>query len=190
MTDGPFKNLKLDKRSRQFVVAVQQEMFDRDQCCALAQHAILGSVLSESKSLIPDLYNYSRSGQLDFDPSTAVLAIFERHDRSQFGDQLRRETEFRLTNGQSLRNAIANGLETALEHHIALFNNRNDDECQKARATGEMQEDQFSKYMSRSRQVLGSIDYESILSALQRGDINAFKKKVSKRKGLDEGPAL
>jgi len=68
MTDGPFKNLALDARSKRFAVAVQNEAESHETRCALGSHAIVHGILNGNEGLIRDLQSYGQDGQLDLDP--------------------------------------------------------------------------------------------------------------------------
>lgn len=82
MSDGPFKNLKLDPRSKRFAEAVQNEAEDQETRCALANDAIMNGILSGSQALIGALQEYGNDGQLDLDPKASINAVFDAWGRS------------------------------------------------------------------------------------------------------------
>lgn len=190
MTDGPFKNLKLDSRSKRFAEAVQTDAVDHETRCALANDAILRGILRETQALIRALRAYGQDGQLDLDPKASIKAIFDACPKSEFGDHLQREIGLRLHEGEASQVAIDNGLGAALESGIGEFRTRTHEACLEAHQSGEMRKDQFDRFVEGSNQALQGIDRNRILEALKEGNRGAFKEDVKKKEGLDEGPKL
>lgn len=190
MTDGPFKNLRLDRRSKRFAEAVQNDAVDQETRCAYANDAILNGILRENETLLNKLQSYGQDGQLDLDPKASVKNIFDAHPKSEFADHLHREISLRLHEGEASESAIANGLEAALETNIGEFRTRTHEACLEAYGSGEMRKDQLNRFIQGSNQALQHIDRQRILEALQKGDKSAFKHDVKKKEGLDEGPRL
>lgn len=190
MSDGPFKNLKLDSRSKRFAEAVQNEAEDQETRCALANDAIVNGILSESQALIGALQKYGHDGQLDLDPKASINAVFDACPKSEFADHLQREVGMRLNEGETSQDAINNGLDAALEKGIGEFRTRTHEACLEARSSGEMRKDQFDRFVKGSNQALRGIDRVRIMEALKQGNKSAFKHDIKKKEGLDEGPKL
>lgn len=190
MSDGPFKNLKLDSRSKRFAEAVQNDAVDQETRCAFASDAILRGVLDENQALLGALCDHGKNGQLDLDPSASVEGIFEGHSKSEFADHLQREIKLRLHEGEASQAAIDHGLEAALEISIGEFRTRTHEACLEAHGSGDMRKDQLERFVEGSNLALQGIDRTRILQALKDGQAGAFKQSVKRRKGLDEGPKL
>lgn len=190
MTDGPFRNLKLDNRSKRFAEAVQNDSVDHEMRCAYANDAILNGILSENQTLLRALQEYRQNGQLDLDPSDSVKGIFDAHPKSEFADHLQREVGLRLHEGEKSEAAINNGLAASLETCVGEFRTRTHEACLEAYGSGEMRKDQLNRFVEGSNQVLQDIDGQRIMEALKVGDKDAFKQDVKKKEGLDEGPKL
>jgi hypothetical protein len=190
MSDGPFKNLKLDSRSKKFAEAIQNEAVDQETRCALANDAILNGLMGENQPLLRALQNYGQDGQLDLDPSISVKGIFDAHPKSEFADHLQREVSLRLHEGEASPVAINNGLKAALETSIGEFRTRTYEACLEAYGSGEMRKDQLDRFIEGRDQALQGIDRSRIFEALKEGDKGAFKQGIKKREGLDEGPKL
>lgn len=188
MSDGPYRNLKLDRKSKRFAEAVQNDAVDEPTRRALASDAIVNGILRENGDLIRELQNYGVSGQLDFDPQSSLEAIFESQPKSQFADHLVREINMRLCDSQGPQAAIADSLQAALETHIGEFQTRIQEVCLEARNSGEMYRDQFEAYIEGSNRALKTLDQQRILDALKTGDRSEFKHDVKKRSALDDGP--
>ncbi len=190
MTDGPFRNLKLDSRSKRFAEAVQNDAVDQETRCAYANDAILNGILLENQALLRALQDYGQDGQLDLDPSASVKSVFDAHPKSEFADHLQREVGLRLHEGEKFQVAINNGLEAALETSIGEFRTRTHEACLEAYDSREMRKDQLDRFVEGSNQALQGIDRPRIMKALKNGNKDAFKKDVKKKEGLDEGPRL
>lgn len=190
MTDGPFRNLKLDSRSKRFAEAVQNDAVDQETRCAYANDAILNGILGENRALLHALRAYGQDGQLDLDPSASIKSVFDSHPKSEFADHLQREVGLRLYEGEKFQTAIDNGLETALETSIREFRTRTHEACLEAHGRHAMRKDQFDRFVEGSNRALQGIDRPRILEALNEGNKSAFKKDIKKKRGLDEGPRL
>lgn len=186
MTDGPFKNLKLDSRSRRFAEAVQNEAEDDVTRCALGSHAIVNGILSENGGLIRDLRNYGKDGQLDLDPKGAIFVIFEQHLKSEFSDDLQREVTMRLHTGDSTRDVIDKALDACVETNFGKTLTRIQEAGYEAHREGAMYKDQLDRLIKGSNQVMRSLDRARIQDAVKSCDKNAFKQDTKKRNGLDD----
>jgi hypothetical protein len=186
MTDGPFKNLKLDSRSRRFAEAVQNEAEDHDTRCALGSHAIVSSILSGNDRLIRDLLSHGEDGQLDLDPKGSIKGIFENHNKSEFSDDLQREVAMRLHDGESSRDAIDNALNACVETNIGKTLTRIQEAGLEAHREGPMHKDQLDRLNEGLGQMSKNLDRARIQDAVKSCDKNAFKHDAKKRTGLDD----
>lgn len=188
MSDGPFKNLKLDSRLKRFASAVQNDTVDDKQRTALASDAIIHAVLKESPTLFSDLTAYLESDQLDFDPKATINAIFEGNPKSQFTDNFQKEVRLGLHDGKPPSVAISDGLESAVCTQIEEVRTRTQEACLEAHNSGDMWKEQFDRTISGTKAALRDVDVPQIRDALMRGDKNAFKSVIKKKEGLNEGP--
>ncbi|WP_273439417.1 hypothetical protein [Sedimenticola selenatireducens] len=190
MTDGPFRNLKLDSRSKRFAEAVQNDAVDQKTRCAYANDAILNGILRENQALLRALQDYGQDGQLDLDPIASVKGVFDSHPKSEFADHLQREVGLQLHEGEKFQAAINSGLEAALESSIGEFRTRTHEACLEAYGSREMRKDQLDRFVVGCNLALRGIDCPRILKALKDVNKGAFKKDVMKKEGLDEGPRM
>lgn len=186
MTDGPFKNLKLDSRSRRFAVAVQNEAEDHDTRCALGSHAIVNGILTANEGLIRDLHSYGQDGQLDLDPKGSIKSIFDKHEKSEFADDLQREVAVRLHEGETSQGAIDKALDACVETNIGKTLNRIQEAGYEALQEGSMYKDQLKRLIEGSNHVMKNLDRSRIREAIKGCNKNAFKSDVKKITGVDE----
>ena len=191
MSDGPFKNLKLKTRWKQFAEAVQNDTFNRDECCAMASHALVCDILTyDVQALLADLLAYARRTQLDFDPLFTVESIFNAHMRTPFTDSLQKEIALCLNDEIASGDALREGLKASVTQEISIAMNRIQEECILSREFGEMWQDQFNNTIKQASATFKALDIDKICDALQSGNKNAFKHSVSKKTGLDDGAPL
>jgi hypothetical protein len=190
MSDGPYRNLKLDRKSKRFAEAVQNDAVDEPTRCALASDAIVNGILHENGELIAELQNYGGGGQLDFDPQSSLDAIFDAQPKSEFADHLAREITMRLQDSLDTQAAVAGSLQAALQTHIGEFQTRIQEACLEARSSGDMYRDQFEAFIEGSSRSLKSLDQSRILDALKTGNKNEFKNDVRKKNDLNDGPEV
>ncbi len=186
MTDGPFKNLKLDSRSKRFAEAVQNEAEDHDTRCALGSHTIVNGILSGNEGLIRDLQSYGEDGQLDLDPKGSIRGIFEKYDKSEFSDDLQREVVVRLHDGDNSRDAIEKAFDASVETNIGKTLTRIQEVGLEAHRKGPMHKDQLDRLNEGLGEVSKSLDRARIQDAVKSCDKNAFKLDAKKRAGLDD----
>lgn len=186
MTDGPFKNLKLDSRSKRFAEAVQNEAEDNKTRCALGSHAIVSSILSGNDGLIRDLQSHGEDGQLDFDPKGSITSIFDRHNKSEFADDLQREVAMRMHEGDTSHVAIEKALEASIESSIGKHLTLVQEAGLDAHQEGQMYKDQFDRLIEGVKEVNEHLDRRRIVEAVKDCNKNAFKKDARKKTGLDE----
>lgn len=186
MTDGPFKNLKLDSRLRRFAEAMQNEAEDHETRCALGSHAIVNGILSGNDGLIRDLQSYGEDGQLDLDPKGPITGIFKKHHKSEFSDDLQREVAMRLHDGNKSRDAIEKALDACVETNIGKTLTRIQEAGLEAHREGPMHRDQLDRLNEGVREVSKSLDRARIQGAVKSCDKNAFKLDAKKKTGLDD----
>jgi hypothetical protein len=191
MSDGPFKNLKLGKRWKRFAEAVQNEAFESHVCCAMASDALLYEILTDSVgSLLAAFQAYVNRKQLDLDPMSSVESIFNAHIKTPFSDTFQKHVAFLLSDQIAPANVLRQALEISVSDHVSESRNRIVDECIRARETGEMWPDQFSRAVSNANAIFDVLAKNEVCDALLDGNKKAFKDAVSKKKGLDEGAPL
>jgi hypothetical protein len=191
MTDGPFKNLNLGRRWKRFAEAVQNDAVDEAARCALASDALVREILTdETQALLTDLGAYGRQEQLDIDPLSSVENIFNGHSKTPFVDTLQKEIAFRLGAQMPPDAAIDQALEASVSDRISEARSRIEEECIRARESGEMRQDQFDRTVMQANAAFDALAKDEICDALRAGDKDSFKGAVSKKEGLDEGPDL
>ena len=190
MTDGPFKNLRLDPRSKRFAEVVQNDAVDQETRCACAGDAIVHGILPENSALIRALRDYGHNGQLALDPQREINAIFNTCPKSEFGAQWQRETALRLHEGEAAQEAIFDGLKAALHAHIGEFRTRTHEACLEKINSREMRMDQFDRFINGCNQTLKKLDTQRVLEAVWMGNKSEFKDEVRKRRDLDDGPEI
>lgn len=191
MSDGPFRNLKLGNRWKRFAEAVQNDAVDASERRALALDALVHEILTDSnQALLADLQAHVRREQLDFDPLSSAESIFNGHSKTPFADILQKELAFRLSEQKQANSALDQAIEASVRDHISEVRNRIEEECIRARESGEMQQDQFDQTVTQASAIFDSLAPDEICDALRAGDKKAFKDAVSKKDGLDEGPSL
>lgn len=186
MTDGPFKNLKLDSRLKRFAEAVQNEAEDHDTRCALGCHAIVNGILSGNDGLIRDLQSHGEDGQLDLDPKGSIKGIFEKYGKSEFSDDLQREVAMRLHDGERSRDAIVKALDACVESNIGKTLARIQEAGLEAHRESQMHKDQLDRLNVGLGEVSKSLDRPRIQDAVKGCNKNAFKRDAKKRTGLDD----
>ena len=191
MSDGPFKNLRLDSRWKRFAAAVHNDAVDDTERNALALDALAHEILTaENQSILSDLKAYASMPQMDFDPLPSVEGIFCDHDTTAFGDVLRREMGYRLGDHMTPRTALEQALEASVDDQINKARSRLQEECIRACECGEMRQEQYDRTVTKSNAAFAALPKGDIYSAIRAGDKGAFMKNVSKKTGLDEGPNL
>lgn len=191
MTDGPLKNFKLGSRWKRFAEAAQNDAVDNAERCALASDALVHEILTDdARALLVDLYDYVSRKQLDFDSLGSVESIFNSHSKTPFTDTLQKELVFRLAEQTPTDVAIGQALEASVGSQISEARNRIEEECIRARETGEMRQNEFDRTVTQVSAAFDALAKDEICHALCSGDKNAFKDAASKKEGLDEGPCL
>src|SRR5690242_5544744 len=121
MSDGPFKNLKLKTRWKQFAEAVQNDAFNRDECCAMASHALVCEILTKGvQALLADLQAFVSQQQLDFDPFSSIESIFNAHMKTPFTDNLQKELALCFNDQAAPADALRDGLKASVTQEISI----------------------------------------------------------------------
>lgn len=191
MSDGPFKNLKLNKRWKRFAEAVQNSAFSSHVCCDMASDALMHEVLTEGvHSLLADLQSYTNQKQLELNPLLAVENIFNAHMKTPFTDILQKEITLCLSDQVALTDAIGKSMKVCVNEQINEIMNRIQEECIIARDCKEMSQVQFNHTLNQAGSILSSLSVDNICQALFSGNKNAFKKVVTKQERIEDGPPL
>ena len=191
MSDGPFKNLRLSNDWRRFAAAAGNDAADGKHRCDLASHALVREILTDdNQALLNDLQAYSCERQLDFDPASSVESIFRRHSKTAFGDTLHKELAFRLGHQMQAGSVMEEALKASIENQSSKARKRLEEECIRARESGEMQQGDFDRTVTHANEAFDALTKDEIYDAIYARDPNAFKIATSKKRGLDEGPSL
>ncbi len=191
MSDGPFKNLKLNRRWKRFVEVVKNPAFDRAICYALASDALVREILTDGvKALVADLLAFASQEQLVIDPLSSVDSIFNAHMKTPFADTLQKEVAFCLSQEVTPIGAVQQALEAAVTEQTHEARNRIVEECICAQEVGKMSQAQFFQTVSQVDAIFDSLNTNEVCGALLAGNKSAFKNAVAKKVDLDEGPSL
>ena len=191
MSDGPFKNLDLDRFSKQFATAVVGGVDDQVTCSAKGANAILQGILNENSPLISDLVNYSQAGKLDINPRESIDSIFDAHSKSSFSDQLQKKMSLELHKGEPPPTVISNALMAVTKSYCeGEFATRISEEILKKHQSGEVKTKHMDLYLKQRGQALQGIDKKRIHKALWENNKSEFKNDIKKRKNLNDGPEL
>jgi len=183
--------MKLGKKWKRFAEALQNEAFDNSTCCALASHALMHEILTDSfRAVLAALQAYVNLQQLDIDPLSSVESIFNDHMKTPFTDTLQKQVAFRLHDQVTPDDAVRQALEASVSEHSIDARNRIIDEFIRARETGEIRQDQYSRAVNKVKAIFDLLPKNEVYGVLNVGNKNAFKDAVSKKHGLNEGPPL
>lgn len=192
MSDGPFRNLKLGNRWKRVVEAVHNDATDTAQRCALVSDALVREILSDkdTQALLGDLQGFAHQKQLDIDPLASVESIFQSHNKSSFADTLQKKLAFYLSEQMPPRDAVFGALKASVTDKANEIKIRLEEECIRIYKSGEIVRHQLSRFVGILRETLETLNRDQISAALFAGDKYSFKSALSKKGGLDEGPAL
>ena len=191
MTDGPFNNQTLTSRWNRFASAIQVDAVNSDERRALASDALLHEILTDDTShLLAELQAYSALRQLDIQPLSAIDGIFEKYSKTPFADTLQKELTFRVDSQMAPDVAIDTAIEASVSTQVGQARNRIEEECIRARDSGEMPQHQFNRTVAQANAAFDALATEEISHAVRTRDKNAFKVAVSKKDSVDDGPSL
>ncbi|MEQ9247381.1 MAG: hypothetical protein RLO21_15460 [Nitratireductor sp.] len=191
MSDGPFTNFTLGSRWKRFAEAAENEATHITQRCALASDAILREILTEdNQALLIDLVAYAQRRQLDIDPRSRVVSIFESHSMTPFADILMKHVLVLLSDQSSMEFTIAQAIEEAVSDQIKIAKSRIEEECIRAREHGSMHADQFERTTAQIKATFDVLDKDHICRSVQGCNKNAFKEATVKQADENDGPYL
>ena len=191
MPDGPFKNLKLGRRWSRFVTASHNEAFDGTQRCALASDALLRDMLTDAdQALLTDLQTFERQPQCDLEALPLVKSLFQKRRKTAFAEILEKELSFRLSDRMTFGSALQRAIQASVDCYINRARNRIQEECIRARDSGEMLQDDYKRTVTSASTAFDAMSKYKICDALLTRDKNAFENDASKKNGIDEGPRL
>ena len=192
MSDGPFKNLNLNRKWQRFVNALQNSATDRSECAELAYNACLSDILSnrDTEFLIKELLQHSQVKQIDFDQAAYVDKIFFGHSQTFFSEILHTEILYHLDCGLSLNRAFGKGLDASINRYIGIVKTRIEEEIIRSAHERDIKRRKAAHAIGLTRNSLLSLDKKKIHNALISADKNAFRTSRNRRSGLDDGPSI
>lgn len=192
MSDGPFKNLNLNRRWQRFVDALQNGATDRSECATLASDACVSDILAngDTEALIKELIQHSQVKQIDFDQAAYVEKIFCDHSQTSFSEILHTEILYHLGCGLSLNRALGKGLDASISTYIGIVKTRIEEEIIRTAHERDIKRWKAAKAIGLTRNSLASLDKKKIYNALISADKNAFRMPKVSKSGLDDGPSL
>lgn len=191
MSDGPFKNLKLNKHWKKFAKTAYNDAFDQVECRAMASHAIVNDILTDSfRGLLSALKSYATQNQMDIDPLSSIERIFNEHSKDQFADTLQKEMAYRLNNNCIHSETLEQALGASVDEQLNITRTRIQEECIHSCEMGEIKQGQRDRTIDRINTVFESLDRQNIGEAILACNKLFFKRAVTKKDGLDDGPSL
>lgn len=185
MNDVLLKNLKLTRELKKLVKAVLNGNFDKKFCECLLNRAIVRSILSQDPSLIRDFRKYAnKKGFIGVDFEEVKRELFDNHEVSQIGDSLCNSLEHKLSTGKQWISACNDSVYDAVSIYGSMTIERILSECRKER--NKLPEGQYEQLAKRINKL--ELDHKRLIDAVERMDINAFKKNVAPKTGIDAGP--
>ena len=189
MTDGPFRNANLSGRWKRFGDDLVSDASSASERSAQASHSMLGDMdWSTVSPLLRDLTALFEDRQLDLDAVARASAIFGKHPKTPFLESLRRHVAASLREGNYGSDAIAQALNRSVRDWTGMARSRIEEECIRARDTGDMTWDNYRKGVARAREAFDGIECGQIARALLAGDRRAFSQATTRAVGVDEGP--
>lgn len=191
MTDGPFKNLKLNRGWKRFIVAVQNDAVNIHERCNFASDALVQDILtSENLELLKDLDDYGCKRQLDIDVLSEIENIFGCHSLTPFAVALKKAIALFLADNLSFTAAFERALKETIINMFNSIKSRLEEEYLLGCENGKLKINQLSVFFKKLNNIFGilSLDPLKILEAIRTRNKVAFKNAVSKKLGLDEGP--
>lgn len=191
MTDGPFKNSKLDSNWKRFAEALQNDSVDVTERNSLAAHAFVHEILDRStQALLGSLRAYLTREQLDLDPLSSTENIFNQQSRTAFSDTYQKELSCRLYDQVPSIDAFKLAMYATVNVLMTIARSRIEEECIRVHDSGEMPTYQLEKTVEKVRSVFSSLPTNDICDAIYKGNRNAFESEVSRKTSLDDGPTL
>ena len=189
MTDGPFRNIELSKRWKQYGRDLVSDAASVDERTLQSCHSMVGDLnLSEISSLLIAIKRHAARPQMDLDMKSAAETLFESCPKSPLTDTLQKHLMANLYERMPLDTALDQALQSTVADWIGITKNRLDEQCIRARDLGDMSQDDYRKGIERNAETFAGIDRSGLCDALVNGDKRAFKRAQQKKKGVDEGP--
>lgn len=187
MTDGPFRNAALSNKWKRYGQNLVSDAVSSDERVKQASHSMLGDVdMKEFDRLYRDLDARASRDQMDLDAAAATETIFESNERSTLSDALEKHLLCNLREGLSERDSLDRALESTVRDWVDITKNRIDEECIRARDTGDMSRSDYAKGIERNRETFAAVDVDGLCAALTSGNKNAFRRMA--RKDVNDGP--
>lgn len=187
MTDGPFRNSALSNKWKQYGQDLVSDAISHDERVKQACHSVLGAIdMKAFERLYRELDARASRDQMDLDAVAATETIFDNCERTTLSDTLERHLLCNLREGLPERKSFDLALERAVSEILDNAKNRIDEECIRARDTGDMSRSDFHKGLERNKETFEGVDAASLCTALENGNKNAFRRTA--RRDTDDGP--
>ena len=189
MTDGPFKNVALSSRWKQYVNDLVSDAASSEERAAQAYHSILGDMnVKAIGSLLSALKEHAQRPQIDLDPVSSAEAIFDSHAKSPLTDIFQKHLNANLRDQIPGERAQDQALQSTVTDLIAITKNRLDEKCILAHDLGNMNHEDYRKGIERNHETFDTIRPNKLCDALVSGSGRGFKQATRKKVGVDEGP--
>lgn len=188
MTDGPFKNRKLDSRWRRFAEASQNEAASPEECVAVASDALARHLVTrEHVKALQEITEHLGQAQLELDPLVSIETILDRYEKTPFLDILQKQLLYQVAHDTARGDAIAPALDAAIDAQIGEIRNRLHEECIHAQEEGELTREAADRARGKIDTALDAVECQKVRDALLEGRKDAFEKDLSKSDSVDEG---
>lgn len=189
MSDGPFRNIALSSRWKQYGKQLVNDAGSAEERTGLVCHCILGDInMNDFQALFGELKAETSRPQRDLDPAPAIERIFDSHPVAPLIDVLRRHLVANTSDQMPPEIALDQALRTTVREWVGIVQNRLDEACIRARDRGDMSLTDFRKGIERNHETFGAIPLNDLCIALASGNKRAFRQAVQKKCGIDEGP--
>ena len=188
MTDGPFKNSKLEKCWRRVVEAVQNDAPSPAECGALVSDALTRHLFNvENVKALQELCNHLGQSQLDLDPLGPVEAIFDKYEKTRFLDALRKELLCRTADSEFPQDAFALALTAVVDKEKGELRSRLQEEFICAQEAGEIGSHATERALDKIDAAFDLVDSDKVSDALLAGAKDAFKNDLNNGDGVEDG---
>lgn len=189
MTDGPFRNSELPAKWKRYGDDLVSDAASVDERVRQACDSMMHDLdMKELSPLLRELRAHVGRAQLDFDPSTAIETVFEKHPPSPITDNLQRHLIANVRDQMPKESAFDQAVASSVQDWIGTTKNRLDEECIRARDLGDMSSESYHKAMERNRETFVAIKQSDLSEALVTNNKRAFALAGQKKGGVDEGP--
>ena len=189
MVDGPFKNVALSSRWKEYGKDLVSDAASLEERAAQACHSMLGDMdMKTFGSLLNELKAHAQSPQMDMDLISSVEAIFDGHAKPPLTDILKKYLVANLRDQISGVGALDQAILSAVTDWIGITKNRLEEHCILARDLGDMKHEKYRKGIERNHKAFDAIRPNELCSALVSGNGRAFRQATRMKAGVDEGP--